>query len=139
MKTCDIVLIGVGGQGVVTLGDLIARAALTADVPLSYVPTKGMAQRLGIIASQPARGPKSRLTGAEALEKSVGGGDGGESMLKSAQVFQALDAMMQKSMAEGRQGASLSGHDLAFATSKFEHERTLHPALLAEVKSELGL
>ncbi len=49
MNTCDIVLIGVGGQGVVTLGDLIARAALTADVPVSYVPTKGMAQRGGFV------------------------------------------------------------------------------------------
>ena len=49
MKTCDIVLIGVGGQGVVTLGDLIARAALAADVPVSYVPTKGMAQRGGFV------------------------------------------------------------------------------------------
>jgi len=49
MKTCDIVLIGVGGQGVVTLGDLIARAAMAADIPISYVPTKGMAQRGGFV------------------------------------------------------------------------------------------
>ena len=49
MTTCDIVLIGVGGQGVVTLGDLIARAALAADVPTSYVPSKGMAQRGGFV------------------------------------------------------------------------------------------
>jgi indolepyruvate ferredoxin oxidoreductase, beta subunit len=49
MKTCDIALIGVGGQGVVTLGDLITRAALAADVPVSYVPTKGMAQRGGFV------------------------------------------------------------------------------------------
>ncbi len=49
MTTCDIVLIGVGGQGVVTLGDLITRAALIADVPVSYVPTKGMAQRGGFV------------------------------------------------------------------------------------------
>lgn len=47
--TCDIVLIGVGGQGVVTLGDLIAQAALAANVPVSYVPTKGMAQRGGFV------------------------------------------------------------------------------------------
>jgi indolepyruvate ferredoxin oxidoreductase beta subunit len=49
MKTFDIVLIGVGGQGIVTLGDLIASAALAADVPVSYVPTKGMAQRGGFV------------------------------------------------------------------------------------------
>ena len=49
MKACDIVLIGVGGQGVVTLGDLIARASLASDVPVSFVPTKGMAQRGGFV------------------------------------------------------------------------------------------
>ena len=49
MKTCDIVFIGVGGQGIVTLGDLISRAALVADIPVSYVPTKGMAQRGGFV------------------------------------------------------------------------------------------
>ncbi|MCK5247730.1 2-oxoacid:acceptor oxidoreductase family protein [Candidatus Bipolaricaulota bacterium] len=49
MKTCDILLIGVGGQGVVTLGDLIARAALAVDIPVSYVPSKGMAQRGGFV------------------------------------------------------------------------------------------
>ena len=49
MKTCDIVLIGVGGQGVVTIGDLMARAAMAADVPVSYVPSKGMAQRGGFV------------------------------------------------------------------------------------------
>ncbi|MFC2105743.1 2-oxoacid:acceptor oxidoreductase family protein [Candidatus Bipolaricaulota bacterium] len=49
MNTCDIVLVGVGGQGVVTLGDLIGHAALSADAPISYVPTKGMAQRGGFV------------------------------------------------------------------------------------------
>ncbi|MCK4570368.1 2-oxoacid:acceptor oxidoreductase family protein [Candidatus Bipolaricaulota bacterium] len=49
MIACDIVLIGVGGQGIVTLGDLIGRAALAANVPVSYVPTKGMAQRGGFV------------------------------------------------------------------------------------------
>ncbi len=103
--------------------------------------TKAMSQRLGVIASQPARGPKSKLTGAEPLNKSIGDGGGGEGegdQLQSGQVFQALDSMMQKSMADGRQGVSHSGHDLALATSKFEHERTIAPALLAEVKKELG-
>jgi indolepyruvate ferredoxin oxidoreductase beta subunit len=52
MKPCDIVLIGVGGQGVVTLGDLIASAALAAAVPVSYVPTKGMAQRGGFVKTE---------------------------------------------------------------------------------------
>ena len=45
----NIRISGLGGQGVVTLGDLIARAALAADVPVSHVPTKGMAQRGGFV------------------------------------------------------------------------------------------
>ncbi len=49
MKTCDMVLVGVGGQGIVTLGDLLARAACAADVPIAFVPTKGMAQRGGFV------------------------------------------------------------------------------------------
>ena len=52
MMTCDILLLGVGGQGVVTLGDLLARAALAADVPMSFVPTKGMAQRGGFVKAE---------------------------------------------------------------------------------------
>ena len=49
MKTCDLVLVGVGGQGVLTIGDLLLRAAFAADVPASFCPTKGMAQRRGLV------------------------------------------------------------------------------------------
>lgn len=70
MKTCDIVLIGVGGQGVVTLGDLITRAALAADVSVSYVPSKGMAQRGGFVKveirlGREAAGPRIPEYGAD--------------------------------------------------------------------------
>jgi indolepyruvate ferredoxin oxidoreductase, beta subunit len=49
MRTCNVLLIGVGGQGLVTLGDLVARAAMDTDVPFSFVPSKGMAQRGGFV------------------------------------------------------------------------------------------
>jgi indolepyruvate ferredoxin oxidoreductase beta subunit len=49
MKTCDLVLVGVGGQGVLTIGDLLLRAAFEADLPASFCPTKGMAQRGGFV------------------------------------------------------------------------------------------
>ncbi|MBU1049339.1 2-oxoacid:acceptor oxidoreductase family protein [Candidatus Bipolaricaulota bacterium] len=70
MNPCDIVLVGVGGQGVVTLGELIARAALAADVPVSYVPTKGMAQRGGFVKveirlGREAAGPRVPEHGAD--------------------------------------------------------------------------
>jgi len=47
--TCDIVLVGVGGQGVLTIGELLLHAAFDAGVPASLIPTKGMAQRGGFV------------------------------------------------------------------------------------------
>lgn len=47
--SCDMLLVGVGGQGVLTIGDLLLRAAFAADVPATFCPTKGMAQRGGFV------------------------------------------------------------------------------------------
>ncbi len=47
--TCDIVLVGVGGQGVLTIGELLLHAAFDTGVPASLTPTKGMAQRGGFV------------------------------------------------------------------------------------------
>ncbi len=47
--TCDIVLVGVGGQGVLTIGELLLHAAFDAGAPASLTPTKGMAQRGGFV------------------------------------------------------------------------------------------
>ena len=48
----DIYLVGVGGQGVLTIGELIEEAALAAGIPASFYPTKGMAQRGGFVKAQ---------------------------------------------------------------------------------------
>jgi indolepyruvate ferredoxin oxidoreductase beta subunit len=48
----DIYLVGVGGQGVLTIGDLIAEAALEMGLPVNVYPTKGMAQRGGSVTVQ---------------------------------------------------------------------------------------
>ncbi len=50
--TCDIVLVGVGGQGILTIGEILLRAALAADAPASFAPTKGMAQRGGFVKAE---------------------------------------------------------------------------------------
>ncbi len=47
--SCDIVVVGIGGQGVVTIGDLLLRSAFETDLPASFCPTKGMAQRGGFV------------------------------------------------------------------------------------------
>ena len=50
--SCDVVLVGVGGQGVLTIADLLIRSAFEAGVPASYCPTKGMAQRGGFVKAE---------------------------------------------------------------------------------------
>ena len=47
--TYDVVAVGVGGQGVLTLCDLIVAAATRKNIPAMYFPSKGMAQRGGSI------------------------------------------------------------------------------------------
>ena len=48
----DIYLVGVGGQGVLTIGDLVAEAATHQGLPVNFYPTKGMAQRGGFVKAQ---------------------------------------------------------------------------------------
>jgi len=48
----DVYLVGVGGQGVLTIGDLLTEAALESGVAVSFFPTKGMAQRGGFVKAQ---------------------------------------------------------------------------------------
>ena len=50
--SCNIVLVGVGGQGVLTIADLLIRSAFEAGVPATYCPTKGMAQRGGFVKAE---------------------------------------------------------------------------------------
>jgi indolepyruvate ferredoxin oxidoreductase beta subunit len=48
----DVYLVGVGGQGVLTIGDVITQAALQSGIPANFYPTKGMAQRGGFVKAQ---------------------------------------------------------------------------------------
>ena len=50
--TYDIYLVGVGGQGVLSIGELIAETAFRKGIPVSFYPTKGMAQRGGFVKAQ---------------------------------------------------------------------------------------
>jgi indolepyruvate ferredoxin oxidoreductase beta subunit len=51
MKTseCDVVIVGVGGQGVILISDVIGRAAVKAGKPVRGAETHGMAQRGGSV------------------------------------------------------------------------------------------
>jgi len=48
----DIFLVGVGGQGILTIGELISEAAHRQSIPVNFFPSKGMAQRGGFVKAQ---------------------------------------------------------------------------------------
>ncbi len=74
----DIFLVGVGGQGVLTIADLIAEAAMAEGLSVNVYPTKGMAQRGGSVKAQVrigggVKGPEIPEQGADlviAMERS---------------------------------------------------------------------
>jgi len=71
-KGYDIYLVGVGGQGVLTIAELITEAAFLQGVPVNYYPTEGMAQRGGFVKAQvrlgrQAPGPNLPEKGANLL------------------------------------------------------------------------
>ena len=50
-KFYDIYIVGVGGQGVLTIADIITLTAAKNGVDVNYYPTKGMAQRGGSVVT----------------------------------------------------------------------------------------
>ena len=55
----NIFLIGTGGQGVLTLCDMISKAAARQSLPALYYPVKGMAQRGGSVMAHLRLGRKT--------------------------------------------------------------------------------
>ena len=82
--TYDIYLVGVGGQGVLTIGDVIADAALREGIPASFYPTKGMAQRGGFVKAQVRLGRQT--VGPNIAEK-------GADLVIAMEVSEALKAV----------------------------------------------
>ncbi len=70
MQKIDIYLVGVGGQGILTIAELLTRAAEAKGLPANFFPTKGMAQRGGFVKAQlkigsQTVGPDIRKGGAD--------------------------------------------------------------------------
>ena len=65
----DLYLVGVGGQGILTIGDLVTEAALRSGIPANFYPTKGMAQRGGFVKAQVRLGRE--MVGPQIPEKSA--------------------------------------------------------------------
>ena len=51
-RTYDVYIVGLGGQGILTIGDLLAHAALMKGLKVNFYPTKGMSQRGGFVQGQ---------------------------------------------------------------------------------------
>jgi hypothetical protein len=97
---------------------------------------ESMADRLGVLEGQPARKPKSM--GAGPLNKSFAGQPAAEDGLSKSQVLDAMDAMMEKSMAAGQNGIAAHGEDMAVAISKYEQFNTISQGMLQAVREHLG-
>lgn len=59
MTKMDIYLVGVGGQGILTIAELIMRAAEKKGLAANFFATKGMAQRGGFVKAQLRLGPQT--------------------------------------------------------------------------------
>jgi indolepyruvate ferredoxin oxidoreductase beta subunit len=80
----DVYFVGVGGQGVLTIGELIAEAAFRKGIPVNFYPTKGMAQRGGFVKAQLRLG---RATIGPAIPEK------GADMVIATEVSEALKAV----------------------------------------------
>jgi indolepyruvate ferredoxin oxidoreductase, beta subunit len=80
----DIYLVGVGGQGVLTIAELITEAAFLKGIPANYFPTEGMAQRGGFVKAQVRLGRK--LVGPNIPEK-------GADLVIAMEISEALKAV----------------------------------------------
>ncbi len=82
---------------------------------------KSLSETVGVMAGQPVRAPKSAgIT------------------TKPSQVLDALDSLMEKSMAAGMSGATDFGEDIAMAVAKYEQTNMISRPMLEAVKSQIS-
>ncbi len=82
--TYDIYLVGVGGQGVLTIGDIISEVAVDRGIAVNFYPTKGMAQRGGFVKAQLRLGRE--MVGPQIAEK-------GADLIIAMELSEALKAV----------------------------------------------
>ena len=80
----DIFLVGVGGQGVLTIAEIITDAAFLENIPVNYFPTEGMAQRGGFVKAQVRLG--RNLAGPNLPDK-------GSDLIISMEISESLKAV----------------------------------------------
>lgn len=80
----DVYLVGVGGQGILTISEILSSAAMEKDLPVFFYPSKGMAQRGGFVKAQLRIGKKN--VGPNIIEK-------GADIVFAMEVSEALKAV----------------------------------------------
>lgn len=80
----NIYMVGVGGQGILTIGEILSSAAMEKDMPVFFYPSKGMAQRGGFVKAQLQIGKKN--VGPNIIEK-------GADIVFAMEVSEALKAV----------------------------------------------
>lgn len=101
---------------------------------------KSIDDRLAALEGQPARGPKSKGLSAKPLEKSFAGQQANNDQggtLSKAQILDAMEEMLVKSVNEGRGGATEDGFALDVAASQYEQFNTINPRLLQQVQAHI--
>lgn len=97
---------------------------------------KAMSEKLGVIASQPARPPKSRgVQPAQPLEKSFGGQAPAEGKLTKSMILDTLDEMHVESLEKGMEGRTGGGESILNAVAKYESTNMISKSMLAEVQA----
>jgi indolepyruvate ferredoxin oxidoreductase beta subunit len=80
----DVFMVGVGGQGILSIGEIIASAALAKGIPVNFYPSKGMAQRGGFVKASLRLGGET--VGPNIAEK-------GADLVLSMEVSESLKAI----------------------------------------------
>ncbi|MDR3280479.1 MAG: 2-oxoacid:acceptor oxidoreductase family protein [Synergistaceae bacterium] len=82
----DIYTVGVGGQGILTISDIITLAAVEKGIGVNFFPTKGMAQRGGFVKAQLRLGREQGLYSPSISE-------GGADLIVSMELSETLKAV----------------------------------------------
>jgi diphthamide synthase (EF-2-diphthine--ammonia ligase) len=114
------------------MSELVKSQAVRLDTQDTML--KSISERLGIIAQQPARGPKSVAAAAAAaaggMNKSFGGGSAQEGLSKS-QIGDVLTDMIEKGM------QLVGGENLVLAATKYEGSNDISGELLKAVQEHV--
>ena len=96
---------------------------------------KSLYEQVNAIGNQPARAPKSLgVKAGQVLQKSFAGRAPDSDELNKSQVLDALDGLMEESMAKGGSGNLETGEDIALAVSKYEQTHMISKSMLGAAK-----